>query len=435
MTPTKLLNKHFVLLFQGQLVSQIGSSVYLVALVFWVKHATDSATLIGLMAMVSTIPAIVLGPLGGTIADIYSRKRIIVVSDILNGVFISAIAVVMFLMPESTELIIALMFVEAAIGGVIMAVFRPAIGAAIPDIVPSARIDAANGLMQSSFQVSMLIGQASGGVLFRLLGAPLVMLVDGVTYLFSALSESFITIPQKSAEAINGWSEAFDRFKRDTVEGLRYVHGSKGLRALFFVIALLNFFTAPFGILLPFFVEDTLHSTPDWYGFIVSGLAFGMIVGSIFAGSLRVAPAHKGKVVILALVVLAVGFVAFAYSATPVVALLILGGVGMCSGVMNVLIAGVIQLSTPTEIRGRVFGLLGTLSAGLVPVSLGLAGVIADLIDRNISLMYSVSGLCVLASIPLLALSRPFHDLLAFEVPANETAVEDDVTGSEPPPA
>lgn len=426
MQPHKLLNKHFVLLFQGQLVSQIGSSVYLVALVFWVKHATDSATLIGLLAMVSTIPGILLGPFGGTIADHFSRKWIIVIGDILNGVFISSIAVVMFMLPDQTDLIITLMFIEAVIGGTIMAVFRPAISASIPDIVPGKKIDAANGMMQGSFQIAMLIGQAIGGFLFRVLGAPLVMLIDGVSYLFSALSESFITIPQKSAEKIESWREAYEKFKGDTIEGFRYVHRSKGLRSLFFVIALLNFFTAPFGILLPFFVEDTLQSTPDWYGYIVAGMAFGMIVGSILAGVLRVPPAHKGKAVVVSLVLLALGFVAFAYSGTPLVALLILCGVGVSSGVMNVLITGVMQLSTPSEIRGRVFGLLGTLSAGLVPVSLGLAGVIADLIDRNISLMYVVSGVCVVAVVPLLAFSRPFHQLLAFEPPPEDETATDD---------
>jgi len=426
MQPTKLLNKHFVLLFQGQLVSQIGSSVYLVALIFWVKHATDSATLIGLLAMVSTIPGILLGPFGGTIADHFSRKRIIVIGDILNGIFISSIAVVMYISPDSTQLIITLMFIEAVIGGTIMAVFRPAIAASIPDIVPSKNIDAANGMMQGSFQIAMLIGQAMGGYLFRVLGAPLVMLIDGVSYLFSALSESFITIPQKTAEKIESWGAAYEKFKGDTIDGFRYVHHSKGLRALFFVFALLNFFTAPFGILLPFFVEDTLHATPDWYGFIVAGMAFGMIVGTILAGALKVPPAHKGKAVVAALVLLALGFVAFAYSTTPLVAMVILGFVGGCSGLMNVLITGVMQLSTPSEIRGRVFGLLGTLSAGLVPVSLGLAGVIADLIDRNISLMYVVSGLCVLATIPLLAFSRPFHELLAFEAPPEDEPIIDD---------
>jgi MFS family permease len=414
MQPAKLLNKNFVLLYQGQLVSQIGSSVYLIAIIFWIKHATGSATIVGLLAMVATIPGILLGPFGGTFADQLSRKKIIVLGDVLNGVLISAIAVLMFFSPESSQLIITLLFIEAVINGTVMSVFRPAISAAMPDIVPEKQIDAANGMMQSSSQIAMLVGQTIGGVLYRVLGAPMVMLIDGVTYLFSAVSESFIAIPQKARDKSVTWAAAFQRFKVDTAEGFRHVYRSTGLKNMFLVIALINFFTAPFGVLLPFFVEDTLGSTPDWFGYIVGGLALGTIVGSVVAGPLNIAPVNKGKAVIAAITLLAVGFIAFAYSPTPVIALLILAFVGACSGLVGVLITSVIQLSTPSEIRGRVFGLLGTLSAGLAPISLGLAGVIADLVDHNIPIIYVVSGVCLILLMPLLMFSESFHELMAF---------------------
>jgi len=414
MAANKLLNKNFILLFQGQFVSELGSFVYFVSIVFWIKHATDSATIVGLIAMVATIPGILLGPFGGTFADHYSRKRIIVIGDIINGLTISSIAALMFVSPESTELIITLLFIEAVIGGSVMAAFSPAITAAIPDIVPKKSIDSANGMLQSSMHIAMLIGQAIGGVLYQILGAPVVMLINGVTYLFSALSESFVSIPQKKREAAESWRDAYQKFKDDTWEGIRHVQGAEGLMGLFFVIALINFFTVPFGVLLPFFVEDTLGSTPAWFGYIIGGMAVGSIIGSIVAGVLNVAPRSKGKAVIAALALLAAGFVAFAYSSGPVVALLILAFVGVCSGIVGVLITSVIQLSTPTEIRGRVFGLLGTISAGLTPVSLGLAGVVADLLDRNIPLIYMASGLCVLALMPPLIINKSFHNLMAF---------------------
>ena len=414
MTADKLLNKNFVLLFQGQFVSQLGSFVYFVAIVFWIKHATDSATIVGLIAMLATIPGILLGPFGGTFADHFSRKKIIVIGDIINGLTISSIATLMFFSPESSDLIITLLFIEAVINGTVMSVFRPAIAAAVPDIVPEKSVDAANGMLQSSMQIAMLLGQTIGGVVYQILGAPVVMLIDGVTYLFSALSESFITIPQKKREAEETWSAAFQKFKSDTWEGVRHVQGAEGLKELFLVIALINFFTAPFGVLLPFFVEDTLGSTPAWFGYIIGGMAVGSIIGSIAAGVLSIAPKDKGKVVIVALSLLAAGFVAFAYSSGPVVALFILAVVGVCSGIVGVLITSVIQLSTPTEIRGRVFGLLGTLSAGLTPISLGLAGVIADLLDRDIPLIYMVSGLCLLALMPMMIFSKSFHSLMAF---------------------
>jgi len=414
MAADKLLNKNFVLLFQGQFVSQLGSFVYFVSIVFWVKHATDSPTIVGLLAMVAAIPGILLGPFGGTFADHYSRKKIIVIGDVINGLTISSIAILMFLSPESTKLIITLLFIEAVINGSVMSAFSPAIAAAIPDIVPKKSIDAANGMLQSSMDIAMLIGQAIGGVLYQILGAPVVMLIDGVTYLFSALSESFVSIPQKKREASESWREAFRKFKEDTWDGVRHVQGAEGLKELFLVIALINFLTAPFGVLLPFFVEDTLGSTPAWFGYIIGGMAIGSIIGSVAAGVLKLRPRNKGKIVIAALTLLAAGFVAFAFSSSPLIALLILAFVGLCAGVVGVLITSIIQVSTPSEIRGRVFGLLGTISAGLTPISLGLAGVIADLLDRNIPLIYVTSGLCVLVLMPRLILSKPFHKLMAF---------------------
>ena len=295
MLAVTLFNKNFVLLFQGQFISQLGSFVYFVAIVFWIKHATDSATIVGLIAMLATIPGVLLGPFGGTFADHFSRKKIIVIGDIINGLTISSIAALMFFSPESTDLIITLLFIEAVINGTVMSVFRPAIAAAVPDIVPEKSVDAANGMLQSSMQIAMLIGQTIGGVVYQILGAPVVMLIDGVTYLFSAVSESFITIPQKKREAEESWGVAFQKFKSDTWEGVRHVQRAEGLKGLFLVIALINFFTAPFGVLLPFFVEDTLGSTPAWFGYIIGGMAVGSIIGSIAAGVLSIAPRTRGK--------------------------------------------------------------------------------------------------------------------------------------------
>lgn len=433
MAPEKLFNRHFFLLFQGQLVSQIGSSVYLVALVFWIKHATDSPTLVGLLAMAAMIPGVLLGPFGGTFADHYSRKKIIVYGDIINGVFICSTAAVMFLRPDSVNTIITLLFFAAIINGTVMAVFRPATAASIPDIVPPSSVTAANGLIQSSVQIATLIGQAAGGVIYRVLGAPVVMLIDGLTYLFSALSESFITIPQKEVEKAAGWGPALRQFVRDTGVGFRHLTGSRGLRDLFLVIALINFFTAPFGVLLPFFVEDTLGSTPDWFGYIIAGMAFGSLSGSILAGAIKIPPRHKGAFVVAVLIILGGGFIAFGYSPTPLVALLILMTIGVFAGLMNVNLISVLQLATPSEIRGRMFGLLGTLTGGLVPISMGLAGVVMELVNRDLPLLFALSGLCVIALTPLLIFSKPFHEFMAFD--ADKAEAGEGQAGSSPPPS
>ena len=69
----KLFNRNYFLLWQGQFVSQLGNQVYAVAMLFWITHATNSASVLGLMMMLSSLPAVILGPIGGTLADRQSR--------------------------------------------------------------------------------------------------------------------------------------------------------------------------------------------------------------------------------------------------------------------------------------------------------------------------------------------------------------------------
>jgi len=99
---------------------------------------------------------------------------------------------------------------------------------------------------------------------------------------------------------------------------------------------------------------------------------------------------------------------------------------------MNVMLVSVIQMSTPSKIRGRVFGLLGTISAGLAPISLGLAGIIADYLDRNIPLIYLFSGLGVLAVLPFLMFSKSFHQVMAFQQEPDAETDSESESAAEP---
>jgi DHA3 family macrolide efflux protein-like MFS transporter len=182
---TKLFNRNFFLLWQGQFVSQIGSQAFAIAMMFWIKHQTGSASLMGLLMMVSMLPAVILGPIAGTVADHFSRRKIIILSDILRGIPVLILALMIFFVPISPGVIIVLLFFVTLVLGILSSFFRPAISAAIPDIVPKEKISAANSLNQSSGQISLCVGQALGGYLFVVLGAPLLFLIDGITYLFS----------------------------------------------------------------------------------------------------------------------------------------------------------------------------------------------------------------------------------------------------------
>ena len=413
--PSRLMNRNFYLLWQGQFVSRLGSQMVAIALVFWIKHATGSAALMGLVQMMSSLPVVILGPVGGAFADRYSRRKIIILSDTLRGVATLSLAGLMFIAPEATGTILPWLFAVLVFTATVTAFFDPAISAAIPDLVPEDRVTSANSLGQLSLQISMFVGQGLGGTFFRLLGAPALFLINGLTYLVSATSESFITIPQAVPDKSGHWQDQFREFKQETLEGLRYVWNRTGLRELVFISALLTFFTVPVIVLLPFYVEDFLHAEADWYGFLAAAYGAGSLVGYLLAGSIKLSGKARGKWMMAFITMQSAGYGLLGLVRDPRIAIAFALIGGATGGFVIVNITTILQITTPGDIRGRVFGLLGTISGGLTPIAMGLAGVVADLVGQNIPLIYGCCGAIMAALSLVTLLNRQVRDFLGYE--------------------
>lgn len=412
--PNRLFNRNFVLLWQGQFISRLGTQIVMIALVFWVKRVTGSASLMGVIQMASSIPVIILAPFGGVIADRFSRRRIIILADIVRGLASISLAALMFTLPDATGLSIVWLFVVLVVSGVMGGFFDPAISAAIPDLVPKKQVTSANSMGQLSFQVSTFLGQGIGGTLFRLLGAPMLFLIDGVSYLFSAVSESFIEIPQNVPERSANWREQFDVFKEDMREGFQYVWERRGLRQLVFISAFLTFFTMPIIVLLPFYVEDYMLVSADWYGYILAVYSAGSLVGFLIAGSIKVTGKARLRWMILLLILQSAGHGLIGLVTQPMLVLVLAFVGGATNGFITIHVTTILQLTTPTAIRGRVFGLLAMISGSLAPVAMGLAGVIADLVNQNIPLIYVACGAAMVVLSVMISLSPEFHRFVRY---------------------
>ncbi|HHJ52407.1 MAG TPA: MFS transporter, partial [Caldithrix abyssi] len=244
-TAKRLFNKNYLLLWQGQFISRLGSQVYSVVIGFWLQQTTQSGSIVGAFFMMVGMPIVFFGIFGGALADRISRKKIIVGADIINGLLFVTLGVVMYFNQHQTDVLIAGVFVAGVLVSSVGAFFGPAISASVPDLVPPQKIQAANSMGQFSIRISAFFGQGAGIPLLHLLGLPILVLVNGITYLVSAFSESFITIPQKKREKVTGFSETLASFKKDLAEGLRYIGKNKGLKRLLTISVFLNFFTMP----------------------------------------------------------------------------------------------------------------------------------------------------------------------------------------------
>lgn len=405
----RLLNRDFVLLWQGQLLSQVGSQAFVIALLYWTMEATGSASVMAALVIVSTLPAVLLGPFAGVLADRVSRKRIIVLGDVARGVIMLGVAFTAS--RGAPDVVIGILFAASLVGGVIGAVFNPAIGAAVPDLVPRAGLTRANSIMQLSSQAAVVLGQAAGGVLYRVLGAPLLFLIDGVSFIVSGASEAFIRLPHRSAvDAAPDRAKSYVRYARD---GLSFIRGDVGLRTLVLTATLLNFVFAPVFVLLPFFVRDVLHADAAWYGFLLGALSAGSIAGTVAAGFVAPDGERRARVVSGAFLLLPVLLLALAVSRAAPAALAILFAAGALSGLINVVVITLVQVTSPPEMRGRVLSIVFALAQAAMPAGLAIGGIVADVAAVGVPSILSAFGAAGVLAVTAALRSAPLRTLLA----------------------
>jgi len=118
--PTKLFNRNFLIQWQGQTISRLGSQVFAISMLLWIQQTTGSATIMGLLYMLAAIPGIILGPIGGTFADRYSRKKIIVFSNLIQGLAVLLLAIFVYTNTEATDAIVAGLFIVAILNGILI---------------------------------------------------------------------------------------------------------------------------------------------------------------------------------------------------------------------------------------------------------------------------------------------------------------------------
>lgn len=400
------INFNFFLLWQGQIVSQIGNQAFIIASIFWLKEEVNSATLVGLLMGIMGIAPVIFGAWGGTLADRYPRKLIMVLTDALSGLLLFLLIALLSCLP-SLSLKIASLFIIAFLLEALATFYRPSVMAMIPDIVPNSELFKANALTEGSAQLARAIGQALGGVLYSIMGALKLILFDAITFLFSALSEAFIKAPESHLRR-----EERPPLLEELRAGIRYVLKEKGIRDLLLGSGGLNFFAFPIITLFPFYIGDFLRLGAQWYGFAMGAFSLGNLLGFYFAGALRL-KGYQRFSVNLALILSILSLIPLLV--IPRIDAVILSTFfnGLFVGYFNVKTITMIQLRVPKDFLGRVFGILDTIIIGLSPLSMFLSGLAYDLTKGAVLQIYALAiGAMAIISLWLL-LSRSFQEDLA----------------------
>jgi MFS transporter, DHA3 family, macrolide efflux protein len=402
-----LWNRDFLLLWQGQLISSLGDVVYSIALGFWILATTGSTALMGSLMAASTLPRILVAPFAGVVVDRGDRRRLLIAMDLIRGAAVVLVALAAF----AHQLQVWMVFAAGIIIGTGGAFFSPAVGSALPDIVPRRLLLQGNSAFNMISTGSGVLGNSAGGFLFQILGAPVMFLANGISYLVSAVTLFFIRIPRIIAKREK------QHFFADMRDGFVLIWRIRGLRFLFLCAAALNFF-AVLGItlFLPF-CQRSPSLGPGRYGVAVGVLALGLFAGFLLGSMLKIPPVRRFALF------MACGFGMSAFlAAVPMVGnfpvmlgLLLLAGV--LNAILNNMIGTTAQLTVPQEMRGKAFSLLGAVSQGLTPIAMALGGVLAEFLPLP-WLIFSSFAATFLFFVPML-FSGDFKRFVAFDPDAD----------------
>ena len=379
-------NKDFLLLWVGLSVSRMGDGAGFIAIMWWVQSEAGALAL-GALAMAKGLTATLLGPFGGVLADRLDRKVIIVSTDVIRGIIYCLLAYLAATGSLTLPVLIVLSCLSVACGQL----FYPAVTASIPLLVPNDGLERANALNQFTRQLVNIAGYAAGGVMVALFGVPMLLIINGLSFLCSAASEMFIVIPRVS---IDQQRISAGLFLSDIRDGLNYILKNDVLTRILALCMVLNFFYAPLFVLMPVFVSDHMGADSTVYGYLLSSMMAGGLLGAvILSGSTWVQNnlwLVKWGVTLQGLLLLMMPFLPVHLWLWHIVVLFLSGGLNM---IINIYFETLVQRITQPEYMGKVFGLLGTATGALAPVAQGLSGAAASVV--KVPFIYAIcAGFC-----------------------------------------
>ena len=274
-------NRNFVLLFSGKVVSQLGDQVYAFALSWYILDLTRSSLQMALFLVIDTLVVAAISPLGGLLADRLNRKGMLVWTDVIRGLVVLGAA---WLLSQHL-LQIWMLYVSAVMLGFCGAVFAPAAGAIVPNIVEERQIADATSANQFSTNFCTMVGMLVSGLLYSWIGILAIFVLNAASFFFSGILEAAVEVPRMKPADSGGIVPARRRWQKvvaELGEGYQYVRGNAVISDLLVMNALFTIVALPIPVVyLPYFFNVILKASPFQLALPQAAIWVGMMAGSV----------------------------------------------------------------------------------------------------------------------------------------------------------
>jgi DHA3 family macrolide efflux protein-like MFS transporter len=432
----------FYTLIATQTFSLIGSQMTSLAIGIWVYNETGNASPLAMAAFFAAVPRLVASSVAGVLADRWDRRHVMVIADAGQAV---GTALLMFSFVSGEFQLWHLYAVsawQAAFG-----MFQgPAFQASVTILIPDEHRTRANALLQLRGPAAGILAPAMAGLLFALVDAAGVMIIDLITFVVAIVVVWLVHIPRpvQTAEgrAAQGtvWQEA--------LVGIKYLWSRRPLFVLLTSATLVNFFFGGVGVLFTPYILSTTGSE-TLLGTLMSVFSAGAIAGGIIIGVWG-GTRRRVDMILPGIAVAGAFFALFGFSRAPALMALMLAGLTLPIPMVNASFDAILQAKTPPDLQGRVFSAVSQVAMFFSPIAFLLAGPLADHVfepavsgphwhlveplvgsstGAGISLMFIISGSAIVVT-ALAFYALPWVRRLETELPDYVVETDDETAAS-----
>lgn len=369
---SSLWRRRAVLFIISQGITLFGSSIVQMAIIWQVALETSSGFWLTVLTLSSTIPQMLLSFFGGVWADRYSRKRLIILAD--AGIAVVTLILALIFMFGKTANILPLLVLVSALRSVGSGIQTPAVSAVIPQIVPEEQLIRYNGINSSMMAIVQFASPAVAGAVLSIGSFHWLLLLDVATALIGIILLSFVTIAKlKKAE------QSEQTIFADMKAGISYAAKELVVKRLLLTYGAFIFLSVPSSFLTVLMIERTFGNS---YTYLtvneMAGFA-GMVLGGILLGTWG-GFKQRTKTLVFGLVCFGTFSLVLGFTYTFWLFAVMMFLMSFFIPVVQTATTTMLQEHVPAEKQGRIFGLLGAMYSGFMPLGTAIFGPLADVI-------------------------------------------------------
>ncbi|MBB2480812.1 MFS transporter [Bacillus sp. APMAM] len=376
------MSKPLFVLLLGRILTNFSDSFDKIATIWYVKNTTDSSLLIGITSAIAILP-ITIQFLYGPIIDRFSKRRILFFASIGQGLFISIISILYYAESLWLPVLFLLMFLSLTFSEATY----PTENALIERLASRDKLAKVNSIFAFSYQTLDIICDAISGILIAFVGLGVIYISNSVLLIFTGMLFLFyLKVPASKRESEATTNHFFKQYKKDFADGFRVVKRQKTLLSILFGVIGINVLATMGLAMLP-----VISNTSVKYGFWLTSMSIGSIVGTILSSRLEKMPLNR-VLPLTSLISSTSWLLAMVTVNQFIVPYIFFGLAWLGIGIMGIYIQTLIQVNLPEEYLGTGFAFLSSLLGSLSPIGFFLGGLLGQLTSSYLVLYLACLG-------------------------------------------